>query len=83
MTYRIPSPCLAAPVFGADTGASFADWRRGPRDAIWRVVETLLCWRERVAQRRALAALDDRLLSDIGVTRSEALAEADKPFWRA
>jgi uncharacterized protein YjiS (DUF1127 family) len=34
-------------------------------------------------QRRALAALDDRLLADIGVTRAEALAELDAPIWDA
>jgi uncharacterized protein YjiS (DUF1127 family) len=40
-------------------------------------------WLGRRAQRRALAALDDRLLRDIGKTRAEATAEARKPFWRA
>ncbi len=29
-----------------------------------------------------LAALDDRSLRDIGVTRIEAEREAEKPFWR-
>lgn len=38
---------------------------------------------ERAAQRRELAALDDRLLRDIGVTRAQARAEASKPFWRS
>ena len=37
---------------------------------------------ERSAQRRTLAALDHRLLADIGLTRAQALAEARKPFWR-
>ena len=40
-------------------------------------------WFERSRQRRALAELDDRLLDDIGVTRSEARREAAKPLWRA
>ncbi len=40
-------------------------------------------WCERARQRRALASLDDRLLSDIGVSRAEADREARKPFWRA
>lgn len=35
------------------------------------------------AQRRALVRLDDRLLADIGLTRAQALAEADRPFWDA
>jgi uncharacterized protein YjiS (DUF1127 family) len=34
-------------------------------------------WRER----RALEELDDRALRDIGISRSQALTEANKPFW--
>ena len=34
-------------------------------------------------QRRMLETLDDRMLADIGIGRSEALAEARKPFWRS
>lgn len=34
-------------------------------------------------QRRALSALDDALLRDIGLTRYEALTEASRPFWDA
>ena len=48
-----------------------------------RVLERLLLWQERAAQRQALASLDDHLLKDMGITRAEALYEADKPFWRA
>jgi uncharacterized protein YjiS (DUF1127 family) len=33
-------------------------------------------------QRRLLEELDARMLRDIGVSRSEALAEANKPWWR-
>lgn len=32
--------------------------------------------------RSSLAELDHRLLSDIGVSRAEALRESGKPFWR-
>ena len=38
-------------------------------------------WMERSRQRRALADLDDHLLKDIGITRSEAAREAAQPFW--
>jgi uncharacterized protein YjiS (DUF1127 family) len=43
---------------------------------------TLLgCWRQRARQRRHLAALDARALSDVGLSRERALREARKPFW--
>ncbi|MDX1432191.1 MAG: DUF1127 domain-containing protein [Gammaproteobacteria bacterium] len=47
------------------------------------VVATLHAWRRRAKERAALAALDDRLLDDIGITRAQARAEVDKPFWRS
>lgn len=37
---------------------------------------------DRSRQRRALARLDDRLLDDIGHSRSDAQSETAKPFWR-
>ena len=39
-------------------------------------------WLERRSSRRALADLDERLLRDIGLSRSEAVAESAMPFWR-
>ena len=33
-------------------------------------------------QRRALLALDDAMLKDIGISRVDALREGNKPFWR-
>ncbi|THF64913.1 DUF1127 domain-containing protein [Pseudothauera nasutitermitis] len=39
-------------------------------------------WSARTRQRRELAALDDRLLRDVGLSRETALREAEKPFWR-
>ncbi len=46
------------------------------------VLETLLVWQERDRQRRHLAALDDRLLRDMGISRADAAREAAIPFWR-
>jgi len=46
------------------------------------VANRIAQWHERSRQRRALLKLDDRMLRDIGIARSEAEAEADKPFWR-
>lgn len=39
-------------------------------------------WSERRRQRRALEALPDHLLSDIGISRADAEQEAHKPFWQ-
>ena len=47
------------------------------------VVDTLRLWRERYQQRRELAEWTERDLHDLGLSWSEMLAEADKPFWRA
>ncbi len=47
------------------------------------ILQTLLVWQERDQQRRHLAALDDRLLSDVGISRADAVREAAVPFWRA
>ena len=33
-------------------------------------------------QRRMLSMLNDRLLADIGITRSDAQFESAKPFWK-
>jgi uncharacterized protein YjiS (DUF1127 family) len=48
------------------------------------IVRLLGTWMRRSAERRALreVAQDARLLSDIGLTRSQALREAEKLFWR-
>lgn len=37
----------------------------------------------RTLQRQNLAEMDEHLLADIGVSRTEAEIEARKPFWRA
>ena len=39
-------------------------------------------WRRRIVERDQLAALDDRMLRDIGLTRGDAEFLANKPFWR-
>jgi uncharacterized protein YjiS (DUF1127 family) len=46
------------------------------------VVEQLLAWHDRTRQRRALRRLSDDMLVDVGISRSEALQEARKAFWR-
>jgi uncharacterized protein YjiS (DUF1127 family) len=46
------------------------------------VTEGGLIWLERARQRRQLAELSDHMLRDIGLTRADAWAESEKPFWR-
>ena len=41
-----------------------------------------LTWSERIRQRQALAAVDDWLLKDMGVSRADAMREYDKAFWQ-
>ena len=45
--------------------------------------ETLHTWRTRQIQRRELMRWTERDLHDVGISWSEMLAEAEKPFWRA
>jgi uncharacterized protein YjiS (DUF1127 family) len=40
-----------------------------------------LRWSERSRQRADLRDLDEHLLEDIGITRQQALDEANRPFW--
>ncbi len=37
---------------------------------------------EKARQRGLLKGLDDRMLTDLGITREQAVREARKPFWR-
>lgn len=46
------------------------------------VVARFLQWRRRTKERAELAALDDRMLADIGISRAEAEFLSNKPFWR-
>jgi uncharacterized protein YjiS (DUF1127 family) len=71
MSYA-PTMCRAPSMSSAPARHLLADLR------------TLLTeWRRRARGRRELAALCDRCLRDIGVTRYDANREVRKPFWRA
>ena len=48
-----------------------------------RAVDVLLAWQTRAAERGQLAAMDDRLLRDVGLSRSDVERERSKPFWTA
>ena len=53
------------------------------RPAVLAGLETLKLWRSRARQRQHLARLTPEQLDDIGISVSEAIAEAAKPMWRA
>ena len=42
----------------------------------------VLAWRENVRDQRRLAAMGDRELQDIGVSRTEVADEISRSFWR-
>ena len=48
-----------------------------------RLAITLKIWRERVAARRNLAAMDARSLRDAGISPAAAAYESGKTFWQA
>jgi len=66
------SICHAAPQSHASPRRLFTDLR-----------SLIAEWRRRARSRYELAALCDRCLRDIGVTRYDAVREVRKPFWRA
>jgi uncharacterized protein YjiS (DUF1127 family) len=48
----------------------------------WHAATSLVIWQERLRQRHTLAALDDRMLRDMGLSRSDIDAETRKGFWQ-
>lgn len=71
-----------------DTHAATVDARHGKsstptiaKAAAW-VWEALVTWQERAGQRAHLAALSDRMLEDVGLTRADVQIEISKPFWK-
>jgi uncharacterized protein YjiS (DUF1127 family) len=48
-----------------------------------RTLQTFRVWRKRQRDRRQLAQLSTRDLHDVGLSWSDIVYEAEKPFWRA
>jgi uncharacterized protein YjiS (DUF1127 family) len=67
------------PAVASRKGDLYGSARLGLRHGL----DTLRLWRQRARGRKQLRTFDDHLLRDIGITRLQAEAEADKPFWRA
>jgi uncharacterized protein YjiS (DUF1127 family) len=57
-------------------------WARWSLRAVQQGCDLLLTWQERSRQRHHLAALNDHMLRDIGLTRADVMAETTKPFWQ-
>lgn len=74
------------PIFTAAYRPDDAERRRAeskaPSRLIHRLLDTLERWHQRNRQRTALAALDDRLLDDVGLSREAATREMRKFFWQ-
>lgn len=51
------------------------------RCVVVKALNIIVIWQERAEQRQSLYELDDRMLKDIGVSKSDADHEARKPFW--
>ncbi len=64
-----------------NTGA-VRDSQRSAAAYLLRTWRQLEMWGVRARERRALLALDDHLLKDIGLSRADAVREGSKPFWR-
>ena len=47
------------------------------------LAETFHTWRQRYRTRQELAQWTDRDLHDVGLSWSDIVHEAEKPFWRA
>ena len=42
----------------------------------------VIVWQERARERNRLASMDDFMLRDIGLSRSQVTQETDKHFWQ-
>jgi uncharacterized protein YjiS (DUF1127 family) len=56
--------------------------RRTLKFQLLRLLDLLATWGERAEQRRMLAAAGETVAMDLGLSRAELLAEAEKPFWQ-
>jgi uncharacterized protein YjiS (DUF1127 family) len=69
---RCETPCIENPVNGF--------WQH-IGSILKRIGDTIIRWDQLSVQRRQLREMDDRLLSDIGLSRADVSRIADKRFW--
>jgi uncharacterized protein YjiS (DUF1127 family) len=55
---------------------------RATRHVLELIGGAAVLWLHRSRSRRALLALDEHELCDVGLSRADALREGSKPFWR-
>jgi uncharacterized protein YjiS (DUF1127 family) len=86
---RNVNPTASYPCWGSPAQAS-SRYRGGTRRGLAGIPEQMAAlfrlvglWRQRARDRTLLARLDDRMLRDIGLTRSDVEHEINRPFWRA
>jgi len=66
------------------TTAGFGgSWRTTLSRLVAGLVDVALAWQSRAAERAQLAAMDDRMLRDVGLSRADVMRESTKPFWSA
>jgi len=66
----------------AQANGPSAKWLSSLRCALAAFTRRVWLYRQVQQERAQLRALSDRELRDIGISRSDALREAKKPFWR-
>jgi len=79
MSATICKPADFTPEFVEARDVKGLDFVTLPR----RLVDALYTWQQRSIDRKRLLAMSDHTLADIGVSRSDTLHEAAKPFWKA
>ena len=60
----------------------FVDVRAGRRAGVHGALKVIV-WQERARERNRLASMDDFMLRDIGLSRSQVARETSKSFWQA
>ena len=63
-------------------GLSLRQSLPSPAQVLLRMADLLTAWENRARERRYLGEMPDRMLRDLGISRSDARRESEKPFWR-
>ena len=63
--------------------SAFANRQQTPARGLPWLLDLLIRWQERAFERKRLAAMDDHVLRDIGLSRADIDQEVRKPFWQS